>query len=202
MRTRHTPYRYFSLFFLSGFAALLYQVVWQRALFTFYGVNIESVTLIVTAFMIGLGFGSIAGGRLSRFRSLALLGVFGAIECGIGLFGIISLRLFERVATWTASSSPPIVAATTLGLLLVPTLLMAATLPLLAAHFVRETDNVGESVGILYCVNTLGSALACVAAATYRCASSVKPEPFASRWSSTLSPESRAWCSRAGPAAR
>jgi len=159
--------RYYTLFFLSGFAALLYQIVWQRALFTFYGVNIESVTVIVTAFMIGLGFGSLAGGRLSTIRGLPLLGVFGAIECGIGLFGFFSLTLFARVASWTAASSTVVVGSTTLGLLLAPTLLMGATLPLLAAHFVRETDNVGESVGILYCVNTCGSALACVAAAVF-----------------------------------
>src|SRR5450756_915806 len=54
------------LFFLSGFPALLYQVVWQRALFTIYGVNIESVTVIVTVFMLGLGLGSLAGGWLSK----------------------------------------------------------------------------------------------------------------------------------------
>ena len=57
---------YYLLFFLSGFPALLYQIVWQRALFTLYGVNIESVTMIVTVFMLGLGLGSLAGGRLSQ----------------------------------------------------------------------------------------------------------------------------------------
>jgi len=54
---------YYLLFFLSGFPALLYQIVWQRALFTLYGVNIESVTMIVTVFMLGLGLGSLAGGQ-------------------------------------------------------------------------------------------------------------------------------------------
>jgi hypothetical protein len=57
----HWPY--FLLFFLSGFPALLYQIVWQRALFTIYGVNVESVTVIVTIFMIGLGLGSLAAGN-------------------------------------------------------------------------------------------------------------------------------------------
>ena len=54
------------VFFLSGFAALLYQIVWQRALFAIYGINIESVTMVVTAFMLGLGLGSLAGGALSK----------------------------------------------------------------------------------------------------------------------------------------
>ena len=43
------------VFLVSGFAALLYQVVWQRALYAIYGINIESVTMVVTAFMLGLG---------------------------------------------------------------------------------------------------------------------------------------------------
>src|SRR5579863_2054049 len=62
---RDTYQLYYLLFFLSGFPALLYQIVWQRALFTLYGVNIESVTMIVTVFMLGLGVGSLAGGWLS-----------------------------------------------------------------------------------------------------------------------------------------
>ena len=37
-----------ALFFASGFPALLYQLVWQRSLFTIYGTNVESVTVVVT----------------------------------------------------------------------------------------------------------------------------------------------------------
>lgn len=51
---------------VSGFPALIYQIVWERALFAIYGVNIESVSIIVTIFMLGLGFGSLVGGRLSK----------------------------------------------------------------------------------------------------------------------------------------
>src|SRR6266581_4417876 len=74
---------YYLLFFLSGFPALLYQIVWQRALFTLYGVNVESVTMIVTVFMLGLGLGSLAGGRLSTRKGLHLLLAFGLIELGV-----------------------------------------------------------------------------------------------------------------------
>ena len=45
------------LFFISGFSALIYQVVWQRLLFAAFGVNIESVTVTVSLFMFGLGVG-------------------------------------------------------------------------------------------------------------------------------------------------
>src|ERR1051326_3691518 len=78
---------YYLLFFLSGFPALLYQIVWQRALFTIYGVNVESVTIIVTVFMLGLGLGSLAGGKLSTRKGLRLLLAFGLIELGIGVYG-------------------------------------------------------------------------------------------------------------------
>src|SRR5260370_20783779 len=82
---------YYLLFFLSGFPALLYQIVWQRALFTLYGVNVESVTMIVTVFMLGLGLGSLAGGRLSTHPRLRPLLAFGFLEFSIRLFGFPSL---------------------------------------------------------------------------------------------------------------
>ena len=68
------------LFFCSGFPALIYQLTWQRALFRIFGVNIESVTIVVTAFMLGLGLGSLAGGWLSKRRGIPLLPLLAAIE--------------------------------------------------------------------------------------------------------------------------
>ena len=158
---------YYLLFFISGFPALLYQIVWQRALFTIYGTNIESVTIIVSVFMLGLGLGSVAGGKLSEVRGLRLLRTFGFIELGIGAFGAVSLSAFHLVASFTAGASTLQTGIISFLLILAPTLLMGATLPLLVAHFVRQTGNVGESVGTLYCANTFGSAVACFAAALF-----------------------------------
>ena len=61
------------LFFFSGFPALVYQLTWQRELFRIFGVNSESVTIVVTAFMLGLGLGSLAGGWISRQPRIGLL---------------------------------------------------------------------------------------------------------------------------------
>jgi hypothetical protein len=66
-----------SIFFASGFAALIYQIVWQRALFTIFGINVEAVTIVVTGFLLGLGFGSLIGGWLSRKSAIPLLVLFG-----------------------------------------------------------------------------------------------------------------------------
>ncbi len=149
------------MFFCSGFPALLYQIVWQRALFAIYGVNIESVTMVVSAFMLGLGLGSLAGGRISRLPGAPLLAIFGIAELFIAIFGLVSLRLFHWVETFTAGRSPLETGIVAFGLVAVPTILMGATLPILATHWVRTSGNVGRSVGILYFVNTLGSSAAC-----------------------------------------
>src|SRR6266480_5004257 len=73
------------LFFFSGFPALIYQLTWQRTLFRIFGVNIESVTIVVTAFMLGLGFGSLAGGWLSKRRGITLLPLLAGIEILTGM---------------------------------------------------------------------------------------------------------------------
>jgi spermidine synthase len=155
------------LFFISGFPALIYQIVWQRALFTIYGVNIESVTIVVSAFMLGLGLGSLAGGAVSRIPRLPVLAAFGIVELCIGSFGILSLRLFHWVGAHTDGASLTATSVLSFLLVLVPTILMGGTLPFLVAHLVRLSRNVGESVGMLYFVNTLGSAAACLLAAVF-----------------------------------
>jgi spermidine synthase/MFS family permease len=155
------------LFLFSGMPALIYQVVWQRVLFLIYGVNSESVAVVVSAFMLGLGLGSLAGGWLSsRFPRQSIL-MFGLAELGIALFGLASLRIFRWAATYTAGANLPSVIVFSLVLLLIPTMLMGATLPILVEHLVRRSGHVGASVSRLYFVNTLGSAIACYLCARF-----------------------------------
>jgi spermidine synthase len=153
------------LFFFSGAPALIYQLTWQRALFLIFGVNIESVTIVVTAFMLGLGIGSLAGGWLSKQRAVPLLLLLAAIEFLTGAFGLMSLTLFDKVGDFTIGLSLPATAAAALALVIVPTLLMGATLPLLVGHLARRLGNIGSAVGTLYYVNTLGAGAACLVAA-------------------------------------
>jgi spermidine synthase len=156
-----------AVFFLSGFAAILYQLVWQRSLFTIYGTSIESVTVVVTAFMLGLGTGSLAGGWVSRNPRLPLPVVFGLLELSIGAFGIVSLPIFRWVAGYTSGATGLEIGMITLLVVFAPTLMMGATLPILVAHLVRQSGNVGRSVGTLYFVNTLGSGVGCLLAAAF-----------------------------------
>lgn len=96
-----------AIFFASGFAALLYQVIWQRMLGLFSGVDIYSVTIIVAAYMAGLGCGSLAGGHLAdqlsrRFNLL----VFAGCELAIALFALISKALYYDVRRYRGRCMP------------------------------------------------------------------------------------------------
>jgi spermidine synthase len=153
------------LFFFSGFPALIYQLTWQRTLYLIFGVNIESVTIVVTAFMLGLGLGSLAGGWLSKRPGIPPLPLLAAIELLTGVFGFVSLTIFDKVGEFTIGLSLPATAAVTLALVVVPTLLMGATLPVLVSHLVRRSGNIGSAVGLLYYVNTLGAGAACLTCA-------------------------------------
>jgi hypothetical protein len=149
------------LFFASGVAALVYQVAWQRTLFRYFGVTMESVTIVVSVFMLGLGLGALAGGRLSRMVPSRLSALFVAIELGIGLFGAVSLPLIHRVGDAARGSSLLSAAVAVYALLAMPTFLMGATLPVLVAWLHHACHDVGRSVARVYFVNTLGSAVAC-----------------------------------------
>jgi spermidine synthase len=154
------------LFFCSGMPALIYQIVWQRALFSIYGVNAESVAVIVSAFMLGLGLGSLLGGWAStRYPGKAVV-LFGVSELGVAAFGLSSLKIFHWAAGFSAGASLPSTIVFGFLLLIFPTVLMGATLPLLVQHLVLRSGRVGSSVALLYFVNTFGSAVAC-----YLCAS-------------------------------
>jgi spermidine synthase len=155
------------LFLCSGMPALVYQVIWQRALFSIYGVNAESVAVVVSAFMLGLGLGSLAGGWISaRFPRHGIL-IFGLAELGIAVFGLFSLHIFRWAAAYTAGGNLFSVVVFSFALLLIPTMMMGATLPILVEHLVRRSIRVGASVSRLYFANTLGSAMACYLCAMY-----------------------------------
>lgn len=148
------------LFLISGMAALMYEIVWQRVLFAEYGINIESVTIIVSLFMFGLGMGSLVGGWVSNRFPNRLPQLFILCELAIGAFGIISLPLIKTVARQTMDLSLFGITISIFGLLALPTFFMGATLPILVTYLYRSYKHVGRSVSKLYFFNTVGSALA------------------------------------------
>jgi len=150
------------LFFLSGAAALAYQVCWQRILFFSFGTDIESTTIIVSVFMMGLGLGALAGGWLADKWTAHIIAFFACAELGIGLFGLASPHVLTWISDMFIFSGRGTLAAANFAVLLLPTALMGATLPMLITWFMRVYKNIGVSTGFLYCINTLGAALGCI----------------------------------------
>ncbi len=151
------------LFLVSGFAALVYQVIWQRVIGVFSGVHIYSITVIVSAFMAGLGVGSLVAGRFAdRISRRKAVIAFGLCELGIGVVGWLSPWLYYDFAYRELGflvAYPLGLPLVHFALLIVPTFLMGASLPLLARGLVDDSEHAAPTIGILYGVNTLGAAL-------------------------------------------
>lgn len=146
-------------FFLSGFAALIYQICWQRLLFVVIGVDLESVTIVVSTFMMGLGLGALVGGALADRYPARIPLIFCLFEGAIALFGLASVDLILWLGTVLVGVSRTTSALVCFLTLLLPTMCMGATLPMLIANAFRTSRNIGLSTGSLYFINTMGAAL-------------------------------------------
>jgi predicted membrane-bound spermidine synthase len=153
------PLRFFyAVFLLAGMPALVYQVVWQRVLTLYFGVDIYSTTVTVASFMLGLGVGSLAGGRLAD-QTPRPVRWYVAVELLIGLYGAASLYIFSAVGERLAGSPLAVLVPVNFLLLLAPALLMGMTLPLMCRIVATSDATIGQQLSRLYGVNTLGAAL-------------------------------------------
>ncbi len=150
-------------FFASGFAALLCQIVWQRMLGIFAGSDTVSAALVVGAFLSGLGIGSLVGAKLADRMAphRALLG-FAIAEAGVAGFALVSKWfLYDTLAIGLAGviDAPAAIFALCFLGLLAPTVLMGASLPLLARAVAVSLDSLAERIGTLYGWNTVGAGM-------------------------------------------
>jgi predicted membrane-bound spermidine synthase len=148
----------YTLFFLSGCSALIYQIMWQRMLFTVFGVDLISVTIIISIFMFGLGLGGLLGGYIADRMTSHLLTLYIVTELCIALFGFASPVIIDSLGDLFFSQNELVTACACFMILAIPTILMGATFPILVVHVNKQTHNIGESVGALYFVNTSGAA--------------------------------------------
>jgi predicted membrane-bound spermidine synthase len=150
-------------FFISGFGALLCQIIWQRMLGVFAGSDTVSAALVVGAFLSGLGLGSIIGAKVADRLSprQAMLG-FALAEFGVALCALASKPfLYDFLAMGLAETvvDPFAVFALCFAGLVVPTTLMGASLPLLARAITTDLSTAAERIGTLYGLNTFGAGL-------------------------------------------
>lgn len=149
----------FILFFLSGCAALIYQIMWERILFTSFGVDLQSITIIVSVFMFGLSIGSLSGGYLAELFPNRLLFFYILFELVIAGFGFLSPWLLMGLGNHFFTHHALILTGISFLILALPTILMGATFPILVKEVNASKRNIGETVGLLYMANTLGSAI-------------------------------------------
>jgi spermidine synthase len=164
------------LFFLSGIAGLVYQILWLRLLSLTFGVTVYAATTVLAAFMAGLGIGSALGGKVAERVSNPLL-YFGIAELLVGVSALATPVALTAATGLYAGLHPsidmgPALLTTvrflcSLIVLLVPTTLMGASLPLLTRAAVDDDSQTGRKVGVLYACNTAGAILGAVAAGFY-----------------------------------
>ncbi len=155
----------FCLFFVSGAAGLTFEILWIRALGLQFGTTTPAIATVLAAFMGGLALGNIAFGPRAD-RHPAPLRLYRHIEIGIGVSGLAVAALLLRgdavlrpLAALVAESgglATPLRLLLFGGLLLVPTTLMGATMPVMARALVRAGVT-GRTMGQLYAINTAGA---------------------------------------------
>ena len=160
----------YALFFISGATALIYEVVWARMLTQIFGNTTHAIATVLSAFMGGLALGSYVLGRLADTPRNAFL-FYGVLEGGIGVYGLAIPSLFALTQLAYSRLYALSEASFTLftlvlfclcfAVILVPTALMGATLPMLSRFCVTQFASLGRRIGDLYAINTLGAVLGC-----------------------------------------
>ena len=155
------------VFFFSGLAALIYELLWLRHLGLIFGNTVQAAATVLTAYMLGLAAGAHIGGRVA-YRLRRPIFAFGIMETGIGVYALLmpfmflvarsAYRLLYQEVSDGAAFLTAVRFALGILILIVPTSLMGATLPVLAKGLLRSHTGFGKRFGILYGMNTLGAA--------------------------------------------
>ncbi len=154
------------IFFFSGLSALVYQLLWMRHLGFIFGNTIYAGTTVLTAFMTGLALGAYIFGRYAE-RIKNPLRCFAFLEWGIAAYALILPFLFQglqhvyRFAYRNISDEliflTPLRFILAFLLLILPTLLMGGTLPVLIRALAHRQEDFGHRLAWLYGINTLGA---------------------------------------------
>ncbi len=154
------------LFFVTGATALIYQVTWTRDLTLIFGASYQAVSIVLAAFMGGLALGGFVFGAVSD-RSARPLRLYAFLELGVGIFALLLPLGFGAINAGYISIAKSIDGITpflnlirasfTFGAILIPTMCMGGSLPVLTRFLVRRNEEFGERVSMLYGINTLGA---------------------------------------------
>jgi spermidine synthase len=155
------------LFTLSGACGLIYQVIWSRLAVLVFGSTTHAIATVLGVFFLGLALGSFLAGKYQdRFRHP--LALYGWLEIGIGIYASLFHLILEGAQKLHHLAFPllhdaPLPLAVTRVLvaalvLLPPTIMMGATVPLIGDFLTRSPRQVGKDFGLVFAFNTLGAA--------------------------------------------
>lgn len=163
-------------FVLSGVAGLLYQTIWSRQYSLVLGTSEAAVSVVLAVYMLGLALGAALIPRWMHGPGTRPLRLFALLELGIAVCALAIPPLLALVGDWyvavagglpdppsAVGALPRLYFALACLLLLVPTMLMGATLPVLAGFAVRSAADTGPRIAGLYAANTLGAAAGALA---------------------------------------
>jgi len=153
--------------FFSGFAGLVYQVLWMRQLGFLFGNTSHAAAATLSAFFAGLAAGSRFWGKRSG-RTVDPLRVYAYLQAGIAAtallyFAVLGLFYLVYPPVYRAVGSGGLLLAIKfiLALLLVfpPSFCMGGTIPVIGQFLIKDRDRFGTTSALLYGVNTLGAGL-------------------------------------------
>lgn len=155
------------LFTLSGACGLVYQVVWGRLAVLVFGSTTHAIATVLGVFFLGLALGSYLAGKFAgRFRHPLVL--YAWLEIGIGVYAagfhliLNGMQQVHQVVFPLVYDNPPLLIGVRVILsaiiLLPPTILMGATVPVIGDFLTRSPRNVGKDFGLVFAFNTLGAA--------------------------------------------
>jgi spermidine synthase len=166
-------------FLLSGFAGIVYQIAWARQFAITFGTTEVAVTLVLAAYMGGLGLGAWLVQRFLPFIDRPVR-VYAVLELIVGASAITLVPAVIAGSDWLlrnwAGQRPEVPGTEQLGgisflycgsafvALAIPTVCMGATLPLLTRHVVQSDRQTGRLVGLLFTANTVGAVAGALAA--------------------------------------
>lgn len=158
---------FFVMVFFSGFAGLLYQILWMRQLGLLLGNTSHAAAITLGMFFFGLAMGSwFWGNRSARLPNL--LRTYAWLEVGIGISGLlflIVLNYFHSIypiiyqAVGPGANLLMLKCLLTLLIVFPPSFFMGGTIPVLGHFLIRTQATFGTTAAKIYGINTIGAAV-------------------------------------------
>ncbi|HEY8154749.1 MAG TPA: fused MFS/spermidine synthase [Myxococcota bacterium] len=160
------PWPLYAIFFVSGCAGLVYEVMWTRSFGLVFGSTTRAAAVVLAAFFLGMAGGNWLGGRFAAAPRATALRRYAGVELAIAAAALLVigwLHLYHAIfpLLYRATQDAPLLLA---GLQLVlvaaalvpPSLGLGATLPLMSRAVVSRDEHLGRRLGFAYAVNTAG----------------------------------------------